>query len=156
MKTFFFGLLLGMVIGSGTYFYFREVLHQQLPNAINPKVKEPVVVSNSPIVNTTQNPTPAIDPKKAESTLIGEYICLPHKDTSGPQTLECALGLRVDNGEFYAMDTSYINPAITFQLQTGAQIKVSGYITPTEEVSMSPWLQYNIVGIVQVTKVEEL
>jgi hypothetical protein len=43
-------------------------------------------------------------------TLTGTYLCLPHRDTSGPQTLECALGLQTDNGDYYAIGLFSPNP----------------------------------------------
>lgn len=35
--------------------------------------------------------------------ISGEITCLPHKDTTGPQTQECALGLHSDDNRYYAL-----------------------------------------------------
>jgi hypothetical protein len=34
--------------------------------------------------------------------MIGELVCLPHHDTEGPQTLECASGVKVGD-DYYAL-----------------------------------------------------
>jgi len=36
-------------------------------------------------------------------SLRGTSTCLPHIDTSGPQTLECAIGLKTEDGKYYAL-----------------------------------------------------
>ena len=40
-----------------------------------------------------------------EGTFTGEVVCLPHKDKSGPTTLECAMGLLTDDGRYYELRT---------------------------------------------------
>ena len=39
----------------------------------------------------------------ASITVSGLPICLPHRDSSGPQTLECAIGIKTDDGQYYAL-----------------------------------------------------
>ncbi len=84
------------------------------------------------------------------ATLSGEYLCLPHVDTSGPQTLECALGLRTDVGEYYAIDLSLMSQEHR-PLVTGERISANGLVTPTERLSTDHWRQYPIEGIFSVT-----
>lgn len=36
-------------------------------------------------------------------TRVGKVICLPHKNTDGPQTLECAMGLSGEDSKYYAL-----------------------------------------------------
>ncbi len=83
-------------------------------------------------------------------TLTGEVVCLPHADTEGPQTMECAYGLRTESGEHYALDLSVLsqeNPP----LETGQHISANGLITPIEMLSTDHWKKYDIVGIFSVT-----
>lgn len=89
-------------------------------------------------------------------TLTGEVVCLPHKDRDGPQTMECAYGLRTDVGEYYALDVALMSQEHT-PLETGARITASGLIVPVEMLSSDHWKKYDIVGIFSVTdSVEEL
>jgi len=83
-------------------------------------------------------------------TLTGAYLCLPHVDTSGPQTLECAFGLQTDDGLYYAIDfalMSQMPPA----LPTGARIRANGVFVPLERLSTDHWRKYPIEGIFSVT-----
>lgn len=95
----------------------------------------------------TITPTPTIDtPQKV--TLKGEVVCLPHKDTSGPQTLECAFGLKADDGNYYALDAgSQVPPPYN----TGEHIQASGIFTPIERLSTDHWQKYNVKGIFSIT-----
>ena len=40
----------------------------------------------------------AIDPTPQDATLSGTYGCLPHANPNGPQTEECAFGIKTDDG----------------------------------------------------------
>ncbi len=90
------------------------------------------------------------DPVAYQATLTGEYVCLPHTDTSGPQTLECALGLKTDAGEYYALDFNLM-PTAMAELATGDRISANGTITPVALLSSDHWQQYPIEGIFSVT-----
>lgn len=79
-------------------------------------------------------------------TITGEVTCLPHKDTSGPVTLECAFGIKeAATGNYYALR----DPAMKFvtNLPTGEQATVTGAL------SEDPTSKYNIVGVIELTAV---
>lgn len=106
-----------------------------------------------PVATTQQTPlsTP-VTPGKA--TLQGEYVCLPHRDTKGPQTLECALGMKAQDGNYYSLDMS----AVTFpagMINTGDTISVEGNLVPVEALSSDHWRKYDIKGVVRVESVEK-
>ena len=86
-------------------------------------------------------------PSPYEGTLTGEYVCLPHKDTSGPVTLECAFGLKTANGEHYALDLG--NGDLT-SFVAGQTATLSGTITPLALLSTDHWQKYDIEGILSV------
>lgn len=89
-------------------------------------------------------------------TLSGEVVCLPHANTDGPHTMECAYGLKTEVGEYYALDLSMMSQEHP-PLETGEKIKANGLITPIEMLSSDHWKMYNIEGIFSVTdSVEEL
>lgn len=90
------------------------------------------------------------DIKAYRGTLSGEVVCLPHKDTGGPHTMECAFGMRTDTGEHYALDLSLMsqeNPG----LDSGDRFTANGLITPLELLSTDHWQKYDIEGIFSVT-----
>ncbi len=83
-------------------------------------------------------------------TLEGIYLCLPHKDTEGPQTDECANGIETADGKYYALDFG-LSSQTTPDLVSGKSISVSGVFTPVEMLSSSHWQIYPIEGILSVT-----
>lgn len=83
-------------------------------------------------------------------TLAGEVVCLPHRDTSGPQTMECAIGLRTDIGEHYALDLNLLSQEHP-PLETGKRFSAAGLITPIEMLSSDHWQTYDVEGIFSVT-----
>lgn len=78
----------------------------------------------------------------------GEYECLPHRDQSGPQTMECAFGLEADDGSHYALDFSLLSSDEWMALATGTRIKVEGPYVPDDGTS-----NYAIEGIIHATSI---
>lgn len=103
---------------------------------------------NSYIYNAKQSGGEIVKPYRA--TLTGEYVCLPHKDTSGPQTLECAFGMKTDVGEYYALDFNLMSQGPA-ELNVGDRFTATGNITPIEMLSTDHWDVYSIEGIFSVT-----
>lgn len=103
---------------------------------------------NTYIYKQKQGTGAVVEPYRA--TLSGVQMCLPHKDTSGPQTLECAIGIKTDAGEYYALDFNLMSltpPTIA----NGQHFTASGVITPIERLSTDQWQKYNVAGIFSVT-----
>lgn len=95
-------------------------------------------------------PIPESIPEPYRTTLEGKIICLPHKDQSGPQTKECAVGLQTDTGENYVLDTNLMSQnAPTYTTQN--RIKAAGRITPIEFLSSDRWQKYDVKGIFSIT-----
>jgi hypothetical protein len=88
-------------------------------------------------------------------TLTGTHVCLPHADTDGPQTLECALGMKTDTGEHYALDLQFL-PQPHPDLSTGERFSATGLITPIEMLSSDHWRKYDVEGIMSIESVEML
>lgn len=102
---------------------------------------------NNYIYQQKQNDDPV---ERYRASLTGEYVCLPHVNANGPQTLECALGLKTDAGEYYAIDFALMSQEHA-QLMTGERIFANGLVTPIELLSTDHWRQYPIEGIFSVT-----
>lgn len=93
--------------------------------------------------------TPDMPEGYGQVTLRGETVCLPHKDTDGPTTLECAFGLRTANGDYYALDMSAVAEEGVF-FDTGKDMTLKGIID-SSEASAS---KYDIQGTLRVNSVE--
>lgn len=79
-------------------------------------------------------------------TVSGEIVCLPHKDTGGPQTLECAFGVMADSGEYYGL--FFDNQEDMFGFETGRIVEISGVLESTSES------RYDILGTIRVDDIK--
>ena len=92
-----------------------------------------------------------LDPTPRNVTLSGTYVCLPHLDTGGPQTMECAFGLLTDDGVYYAVNFGQSENSME-QFQSGEHITAEGFIVIREALSSDHWFKYNMKGIFTITK----
>lgn len=88
-------------------------------------------------------------------TVTGMLECLPHKDTTGPQTLECAFGIVDQAGLHYALNFSLMS-AGPVDYPSGTRVQVEGVLTPAEQLSTDMWQKYNMEGIIGVTSIRAL
>ena len=104
-----------------------------------------VFISTSRTPSSLRQPNATITPEII--TKEGEIICLPHKDTSGPQTQECALGLKTSSGSYYSLRDDRQPPPL---YQTGELLRVTGQFTArTNSI-------YQDVGVIVVSSVIKL
>lgn len=83
---------------------------------------------------------------------IGTYVCLPHKDQTAPQTMECAFGVRTDSGAHYALDFTTFASDTGMTLATGERIQVTGALTPLSAIPANDHVRiYDIKGVIRVT-----
>jgi hypothetical protein len=87
-------------------------------------------------------------------TLSGTYTCLPHLDTTGPQTMECAFGIQTDAGEYYAVNFGPSADSMD-QFQSGSHVRAEGNVVIKEALSSDHWQKYNMKGIFTVTNILE-
>lgn len=110
-------------------------------------VQEVSTPSVEPSLSVTSFPSPSSTGKKIR--IKGEITCLPHKDTSGPQTMECAHGLKGNDGKYYALRYSDPDSLSMVSLPTGEVVVVEGVIHTETDT------KYDIVGGIDVTLVEK-
>jgi hypothetical protein len=83
-----------------------------------------------------------------QASLSGEFACVPHKDTTGPQTRECLVGLRTAAGEYYLVDFNQLPSAPN--VDSRDKLSANGTVTPIERLSTDQWQKYNLEGIFSV------
>ncbi len=111
-------------------------------------VYQPNDLANNDQNNATSTIGTTIIPPTGAIVARGNVICLPHKNTSGPTTLECAYGLRDTMGRYFALrdtDPNYSN--ISNAPMGTTMVEVKGTFAPEENEI------YPIVGIIDVTKI---
>ncbi len=86
--------------------------------------------------------------------VTGTFVCLPHKDTTGPQTEECAFGIKTDEGIHYAVNFG-ASATMAEQFHAGVRGTYTGILTPKEMLSTNHWEKYTMEGIFTITEVGE-
>ncbi len=113
------------------------------------------------VLNRQSQLTPTPTPTPTSGALIsgpitvkGEITCLPKKG-SGPQTLECAIGLKGLDGQYYGLKNLFkLDPEYKFS-QAGLQVEVSGVFSPKEMLGPDG-NKYDVVGNIDVTSIKEV
>lgn len=95
---------------------------------------------------------PAVSSHTSEgkATIKGIAVCLPHKDTSGPQTMECAIGVKDDKGVYYSLSDKDSTYSTVSQIQTGKQYEITGNL----EERSDP--KYQTAGVLRVDSLKSL
>jgi len=86
-------------------------------------------------------------PPEGPIAVRGTMECLPHRDTSGPQTLECAIGLLDEQGRHFALrdtDPEYKNISGGYSTD---MVIVEGTFDPGEDS------KYASIGVIHVTSI---
>ncbi len=91
-----------------------------------------------------------IDSTPQPMTISGTYECLPHANPDGPQTMECAFGIKSDQGDHYAVNFGQSADAMN-AFQSGQHVTISGFFVPKEALNSDQWQRYNMKGIFTVT-----
>ena len=83
-------------------------------------------------------------------TIKGTILCLPHKDTTGPQTMECAYGLKDEAGTYYALGDSDPGFKNISGVAMNEQVEVTGNLKKQASTI------YPTVGTITVTKISKV
>lgn len=140
LRQFFAGRAVGFIVVIVLVAAFFAVTNYMYPANLNNSTNLPWM--------SEQGANPSYTPYRA--TLTGVKVCLPHKNNSGPQTLECAIGMKADSGEYYALDFNQLSQERDDSyLQDRQQIRftASGVVNPIENLSSDHWQKYDIKGI---------
>lgn len=80
----------------------------------------------------------------------GQMVCLPHWDTSGPHTLECAYGLLDDAGNYYVISFSNLPHQVVVSVPMNTDVEVKGTLIPGSDS------KYQSIGRIEVEEINEL
>lgn len=106
------------------------------------------------IVSVVRAPAPKNDNQPVINeavTMKGKVVCLPHKNTGGPHTLECAIGLQNDNNKYYALKDDDSQPGQSpLNDVFNKRVEVTGIYTQTNDSV------YDIAGTITLSKLKVL
>lgn len=89
----------------------------------------------------------AAAPGSEEVTMRGTVVCLPHRDTDGPQTLECAFGIRDASGTYYALRDPSPDQQLISSVATDSEVEVSGVLEVGEHE------RYQSAGVLEIRSI---
>ncbi|HEY0964789.1 MAG TPA: META domain-containing protein [Candidatus Paceibacterota bacterium] len=142
MRQILLALTTVSVIGLVVVFVHYDNQNRISKSASVTEVEQPAVTDE--IKPSPQTPT------EEPLTVFGYYECLPLKPGIGEATLECALGIALDQSDGHlALDTQHISQPLN--VPTGTKVMVSGYITPVGELSSVQ--KYDIDGVLRATSI---
>ncbi len=111
------------------------------------------LIAGASYLSQAQRPENSKGQSVATSTSAGPIVirgyqtCLPHRNTDGPQTLECAFGFMDVNGTYYSLidtDPEYRNVSGSFG-DGSPLLEMTGTFEPKEDE------KYKSIGIIYVT-----
>lgn len=80
--------------------------------------------------------------------ITGTALCLPHVDTSGPQTMECGIGILDDKGQYYALNLGDSGSDSLSSLPMNQKVTVEGTLDKAANSI------YPIKGSIRISKIE--
>lgn len=141
--------ILGVLIlagAVGSYYYYSRMKSvgsfDECVAAGNPVMESSPEQCRTPDGKHFTNP-------QASQVYEGVAVCLPHKDTSGPQTLECAIGLKTDDGTYYGISGDKNNDLGSLA-GSDKRVRVSGVVEKSTDT------KYNINELINVKEITKL
>lgn len=91
---------------------------------------------------------PSTIPNNGPITIRGDILCLPHKNNSSGQTLECAYGLKDDTGRYFGLSDTDIQLKNISGVPMNVPITVHGTFTNKDDSI------YPIIGVIEVLSID--
>ncbi len=93
------------------------------------------------------------DQKNTQAAFIstdGTLVCLPHKDQSGPQTMECAYGIQTDDGKYYGLQDTTANYELITRFPMNTRVHAEGGLGTVADD------RYQSSGVIQLVSLEQV
>jgi hypothetical protein len=149
-RTFFIILAIVLVVlalGAGGYYWYTQRNKSVSSFAECAAMGNPIMES-SPEQCMTPDGKHFTNPNSI-ATFEGTAVCLPHKDSNGPQTLECAVGIKTNDGKFYGISGD-TDSKLSGLAGTDKKVRVTGKVEKSADTI------YSIEELINVSKIELL
>ncbi|MBI3576856.1 hypothetical protein HY086_02320 [Candidatus Gottesmanbacteria bacterium] len=110
-------------------------VNQKSNTAPTRQPSEDTPVSSTPSYNTTPTSTPA--QAGSAVTIRGTIDCLPAKSSGGAQNLSCGIGLKGDDGNYYALDNLPQADLVSGKVIGGATVQINGTLRATPDSKLA-------------------
>lgn len=141
MKQILLALVAVSVIGLVVVFMYYD-RHYEKPTPVVPEPTLPEVVEEVPPVTVTE---------QSPITMIGYLECLPIKPGIGETTLECAIGIAIDQSDGHVALDARLLGNTPLDIPMGSKVSATGMFAPVGEES--PLQKYDIDGILRVSTI---
>ncbi len=131
-------LILIVLIVIASLFIAQRIL-QKLPHSSSPETSG----TSTPMAEVTPDPFTGV-PK----TLRGTVTCLPHKNQEGPQTMECAYGLKDSTGKYYGLRDQDPGMKHLSKIEMNKEVTLKGLFKAEDNTI------YPTVGIFEIESIE--
>lgn len=84
-----------------------------------------------------------------EVSVAGEIICLPHRDQSGPHTLECAYGFKAEDGTYYQLSDPTSNSSLLASAPMNEKVTIKGHYSTDAD---SKYLQNGKIELTEINR----
>lgn len=141
-------IFIGIVLWYGMYVPNNKTItnYEECAAAGHPILDSYPEQCRAPGGKTYKHEIPSSD-KATPVTISGTTTCLPHKNTDGPHTMECAIGLETENGKYYGIGTDPYDMKLS---ETSRKVQVTGTLKTNSDS------KYNSEGTITVTSYEFL
>lgn len=86
-------------------------------------------------------------PPAGAVVIRGTMVCMPRRDSRGPQTLECAYGLQDEAGRYYGLQDTDPRYSNISRVPMNTRVDVAGTFTPKED------MKYQSIGLIEVIRI---
>lgn len=131
-------VLLGLIVGTLVYYVQRPG-----PLVANDPSLSDAARRSANMSGNDKNKTPKQSTEVV--TKQGTITCLKHANATGPQTMECAIGLELADGTAYGLQSD--DPTTVGSIPTGETVTVTGTIVTSENT------MYATLGTIRVNSI---
>ncbi|HET6746896.1 MAG TPA: hypothetical protein VFH06_02195 [Candidatus Saccharimonadales bacterium] len=149
-RTFFITLLIIVIVlalGAGGYYWYTQ-RNKSVSSYAECVAMGNQIMTTSPEQCTTPEGKRFTNPDSI-ATFEGTAVCLPHKDSNGPQTMECAVGIKTTDGIFYGISGD-TESKLSGMTGTDKKVRVTGKVEKSTDTI------YDIDELINVSKIELL
>ena len=140
ISTLIFGFLFFLMLGINILSFKSSGKIRTIPPRPFPTTLPPEKINNP-----TEQPS-----ADNQTTIEGQIDCLPHRETAGGVTLECAIGLRGIDNKYYGLRGLDQQDLISGSLEAGQNVIVTGVLISSQDS------KYDTVGTIEVASVEKM
>lgn len=107
---------------------------------------------SKPKVGTTASTNVVSNTTSSQNiNITGSYVCLPYLVKKVRSSVDCAYGIKTNDGIYYAVNYA-TKAGYMDQFIEGQNIEAVGYVTPKDKLVPNRWTDFEMTGLFTVTE----